>query len=137
MTIVQLMQRMQRLDVRLTVKAPGQLGIDAPRGIVDDEIRAELSARKPEILEYLTGTGEDRQDKESTSIIVTHRGYLVPDDLPELWREMYEERAAIREYDGGQAREHAEAEALTETIAAMRRAEELGDTQGCTEPEEE
>ena len=46
------------------------------------------------------------------------------DDLPGVWRELYEERAAIREHDGGQAREHAEAEALTETIAAMRAASE-------------
>ncbi|HSW45111.1 MAG TPA: hypothetical protein VLM89_06030 [Phycisphaerae bacterium] len=45
-----------------------------------------------------------------------------PDDLPPEWRERYEERAAIREYDGGQAREHAEAEALRETLEAMRRA---------------
>ena len=43
-----------------------------------------------------------------------------PDDLPPEWREHYEERAAIREYDGGQAREHAEAEALRETLDAMR-----------------
>ena len=42
----------------------------------------------------------------------TERGYLVPAGLPERWREWYEERAAIREYDGGQSREHAEAEAL-------------------------
>jgi len=44
-----------------------------------------------------------------------------PDDLPPEWREHYEERAAIRQ-DGGQAREHAEAEALRETLDAMRRA---------------
>jgi len=48
---------------------------------------------------------------------------LTPADLPEPWRELYEERAAIREFDGGQAREHAEAEALRETVAAMRAAE--------------
>jgi hypothetical protein len=42
-----------------------------------------------------------------------------PDHLPEFWRDHYEERAAIREHDGGQAREHAEAEALRETIRAM------------------
>lgn len=46
-----------------------------------------------------------------------------PDDLPAYWREHYEERAAVREYDGGQAREHAEAEALRETLEAMRRAD--------------
>jgi hypothetical protein len=40
-------------------------------------------------------------------------------DLPEYWREHYEERAAIREYEGGQTREQAEAEALRETIDLM------------------
>ena len=51
------------------------------------------------------------------------------DDLPGDWRVWYEERAAIREYDGGQAREHAEAEALREALDAMRRAgENLYDT---------
>lgn len=46
---------------------------------------------------------------------------ISPDTLPERWRELYEERAAIREYDGGQTREHAEAEAMIEIVAAMRR----------------
>lgn len=45
-----------------------------------------------------------------------------PDDLPADWRCEWEERAAIREYDGGQAREHAEAEAFTEILARMRAA---------------
>lgn len=45
---------------------------------------------------------------------------IQPGDLPESWRELYEERAAIREFDGGQAREHAEAEALREIVARMR-----------------
>lgn len=47
-----------------------------------------------------------------------------PADLPSDWRLEWEERAAIREYDGGQAREHAEAEALTEIVARMRAAGE-------------
>lgn len=52
-----------------------------------------------------------------------------PDDLPADWRVWFEDRAAIREYDGGQAREHAEAEALRETLDAMREAgENLSDT---------
>lgn len=45
-----------------------------------------------------------------------------PDDLPADWRVEFEERAAVREYDGGQAREHAEAEAFTEILARMRAA---------------
>ncbi len=45
---------------------------------------------------------------------------ITPDELPPVWREFYESRAAVREFDGGQAREHAEAEAFTETIRAWR-----------------
>lgn len=41
-------------------------------------------------------------------------------DLPPDWRLEFEERAAIREYDGGQCREYAEAEALREIVARMR-----------------
>ncbi len=45
-------------------------------------------------------------------------------DLPAEWRLEFEERAAIREFDGGQAREHAEAEALRETVERMKAAGE-------------
>lgn len=48
--------------------------------------------------------------------------YVAPDDLPPDWRIEWEERAAIREYEGGQAREHAEAEALQEIVERMRAA---------------
>ena len=44
-------------------------------------------------------------------------------NLPEPWLEWWAERAAIREFDGEQARDFAEAEALKETLAAMRLAE--------------
>ena len=50
---------------------------------------------------------------------------LQPGVLPADWRVEWEERAAIREYEGGQAREHAEAEAFTEILARMRAAGEL------------
>lgn len=45
------------------------------------------------------------------------------DESPEQWRERFEERAAIREYDGGQSREMAEEAALAETRERMRLAE--------------
>ncbi len=45
---------------------------------------------------------------------------LTPDDLPPEWREVYEERAAIREYDGGAPRELAEHFALLDVIELMR-----------------
>lgn len=44
---------------------------------------------------------------------------IVPGDLPEDWKMEYEERAAIREYDGGQVREYAESEALREIVERM------------------
>lgn len=40
-------------------------------------------------------------------------------DLPSEWREAYEERAAIREYDGGQTRADAERYALAEIQTQM------------------
>ena len=43
--------------------------------------------------------------------------------LPTCWREYYEERAAIREHDGGQSRVEAERNALRETREAMLREE--------------
>ncbi len=48
-----------------------------------------------------------------------------PEDLPAEWWVEWGERAAVRQFDGMQAREHAEAEALTEIIARMRAAGEL------------
>ncbi len=53
--------------------------------------------------------------------MATGIGTFAPNSLPERWRELYEERAAIREYDGGQTREYAEAEAMKEIVAAWRR----------------
>lgn len=43
------------------------------------------------------------------------------EDLPPRWREMYEERAAIREFDGMEDRETAEREAMKEVIDIMGR----------------
>jgi len=43
-----------------------------------------------------------------------------PGGLPPDWREAYEERAAIMEYDGGLPKERAEAAALADTLERMR-----------------
>jgi hypothetical protein len=47
------------------------------------------------------------------------------EDLPVDWRFEWEERAAIREHDGGLPRERAEALALKDVIKMMRAASEL------------
>ena len=53
---------------------------------------------------------------------------ITPDELPPVWREFYDYRAAVREFDCKQAREHAEAEAFTEAIRAWRGSErQIGD----------
>jgi hypothetical protein len=43
-----------------------------------------------------------------------------PDDLPDDWRVEFEDRAAIKEYDGGLPRELAEAEALAEIVTQIK-----------------
>ncbi|MBI5289567.1 MAG: hypothetical protein HY873_11410 [Chloroflexi bacterium] len=68
---------------------------------------------------------DDRKGRERSSDadrgcrVETPSGGLCPADLPQAWRERYEERAAIREFEGGQAREHAEAGALKEILQRM------------------
>lgn len=46
---------------------------------------------------------------------------MKPADLPPEWREFYEERAAIREYDGRYIRSLAETLAMKETLEAMKK----------------
>jgi hypothetical protein len=46
---------------------------------------------------------------------------LSPTDLPSDWHFLWEERAAIMEYDGKLPKEHAEAEALRDILARMQR----------------
>ena len=50
---------------------------------------------------------------------------ISPGDLPMDWRIDFEERAAILEYDGGLAREEAEARALREILKRIRRTERM------------
>jgi TubC N-terminal docking domain len=52
---------------------------------------------------------------------------MTPDDLPADWREMYEERAGIMEFDGNLPRDRAERLALRDIAALMQRAHGPGD----------
>jgi hypothetical protein len=73
-----------------------------------------------------------RRAEPTARRLIAHKGLVLqaltadrpaigPDDLPPDWRFVWEERAAIMEYDGGLAKEHAEAAALADTLAVMRR----------------
>lgn len=44
---------------------------------------------------------------------------MTPDQLPERWREDYEERAAIMEYDGNMTRAVAETKAMADVVKRM------------------
>jgi hypothetical protein len=47
-------------------------------------------------------------------------GNVGPDDLPPDWRQAYEERAAVMQFDAGLTKEHAEAAALRDTLRLMQ-----------------
>ena len=57
------------------------------------------------------GTGEGHKGVDVDSV--------GPDDMPPEWREQYEERAGIMEFDGGLSRERAEALALVDITGQM------------------
>lgn len=111
----------------LTVRADGDtLVIRGPKRA--EAVARLLLAHKPDVMSALAVSSASTQpettafltiDDAPSRLLSTRRGYLLPCDLPERWREMYEERAAIREFHGEQAREHAEAEALAEVLKAM------------------
>jgi hypothetical protein len=84
----------------LTVEADGDcLRIRFPRRA--ERLARQLLAHKAEILPLLTPAG------------------IRPDDLPQPWRELYEERAAIMEFDAYMVRADAEWFALRDILATM------------------
>ncbi len=99
-----LFEQLRERDIRLSAKG-NRLVVDAPRGILTEQLRVTLREHKAKLLTLLVPLG----DREITVA-----------DLPADWRIEFEERAAILEYDGGLPREHAEAVALGEIVARMR-----------------
>ena len=130
MTTGELLAELNRRGVEL--RADGDRLRYQPVAAVTPDLKAALAEHKTAILATLAGRPDDRGTGGAGDdapalfggrLTPTPRGYLAPADLPERWREHFEERAAIREYDGNQAREHAEAAAWGETLAAIRAAE--------------
>jgi amino acid adenylation domain-containing protein len=69
MTIPELVAHLRRLDVRLQVDGD-RLRLSAPKGVLSDELREQLSARKAEILTWLrehTGAEADASGREAMS----------------------------------------------------------------------
>jgi hypothetical protein len=88
--------RVEALEGRLRVTGPKQC----------EALAQAILAQKTEIITILA--------------LGNSSPWMSPGDLPPDWRIEWEERAAIREHEGGQAREHAEAEALREIVQRMR-----------------
>ena len=82
-----------------------------PVDAVPPDLRERMTAHKAELLRAL-------RDADGTVPTAT----ITPDDLPGPWRERYEERAAIMEYDANMTRADAEAFALADIVRLMRAA---------------
>ena len=99
----------------LDVQAVGaKLRVSGPRQ--SEQLALRLLDRKGDLMPIL----------EAAALVAPPR-FLAPDDLPGDWRVDWEERAAIREYEGGQTREHAEAEAFNEVLYRMRAVDSISD----------
>jgi hypothetical protein len=103
-----LITRCRRLGIILA--ADGDRLRYRPVVMVDGELRAQLAEHKAEVLAILAGNSQ-----------TANRA----DDLPEPWKDLYEERAAIMEYDANMPRVDAERLALADiartTQAGIRR----------------
>jgi hypothetical protein len=81
----------------------GKLVVDAPAGALSEWDREMLARHKTELLALLTDAA-------------------APDALPPDWHLLWDERAAIMEYEGGFPRERAEALALAAILSQMHAA---------------
>ncbi|NOT02350.1 MAG: hypothetical protein HOP29_17220 [Phycisphaerales bacterium] len=120
-TVTQLLQDLQRRGV--TVRAVGDRIGFKPADAVPPELVERMRRHKTELLAMLRGRNRRPPvgplPVQPSAFTTTPKGFVVPNDLPEPWQEFYLERCGVREFCGNQSREHAEAGALAETLAAM------------------
>ena len=77
MTALELIARLRDKGIRITAR-DGELELDAPAGALDEELRAELLRRKPDLLRLLSWT---RRSGKDLPLAQTQRG----GDLPLSW----------------------------------------------------
>jgi hypothetical protein len=98
----------------VSVSADGdRLHLEGPRRV--EPIMRQLAEHKAAVLDALAV-------ETALGIAIS---IIDPDALPGDWRIEFEERAAVREHDGKQLREHAEAAALGEVLNRMRAADQF------------
>lgn len=113
------LQQLRERDIRLTASGD-RLVVDAPRGVLTEQLRDALRERKAELLAILTAP--DHWARQAAGLLAT---VADPDRRADL-RELFEHRAAVCEYDGELGRADAERLAFGELQAAMRQAGESG-----------
>ena len=111
------LQQLRERDIRLTASGD-RVVVDAPRGVLTEQLRDTLRDRKAELLAILTAP--DRWARQAAGLLAS---VADPDRRADL-RELFEHRAAVCEHDGGQSRADAERVAFGELQAAMRKAGE-------------
>jgi TubC N-terminal docking domain len=104
-----LLVELDRQGFTLAVEGDGIRVTPASRLTV--ELRDRIRRHKPDLLLLLSPEVKAPAEPDTS-----------PADLPSEWQELWGERAAIMEYDGGLPRERAEAEALKDVLERMRRA---------------
>lgn len=115
-----LMMKLAELDVQ--VRANGDRLRYRPR--LTGDVLFSLQAFKGELLAMVAPV--DGQWRDVSRLLADKLMRPVdgrpasPDDLGDDWRDWYEERAAIKEYDGNLPRYLAEAMAWQETMQAMK-----------------
>jgi hypothetical protein len=85
-----------------------------------------LTARGGKLIVYaprstLTAVDRDLLQRLKSGLLAVLEGKPTPRDLPEDWHQIWDERAAIMEFDGGLGRAQAEALALTDVLQSMER----------------
>jgi hypothetical protein len=101
MTALDFLQHLESRGVVVATRG-AKLIVDAPAGALTAVDRAMLARHKAELLALLAGM-------------------TTPTDLSPNWHLLWDERAAILEYEGRHPRERAEALALVEIVRQMRR----------------
>lgn len=76
MTVEELLAEVERRDIRLWVEG-GRLRYDAPPGALDDDLRAALRARKPEVIRYLQERRPTWRDCTPAAARVAAAGHLL------------------------------------------------------------
>jgi hypothetical protein len=118
MNAVLILAELEQRDVRLSARS-GRLVVDAPRGVLTEQLRSRLVACKPALLLIL---GSDAGTvgswaRRASALLATIQGDERRADL----RFTFEERAAIYEYDARLARDEAERRACAELAAKLER----------------